>query len=236
MLDQLTEDSVLTRGVADKPVLADKELSLWQNRLLPLMVGMIIALTAFFCVSNIVQVYVLNNHIREVGEPNLEAALNILQVDAQTKPPERLSYATFKTQALLEGYAIRYRYHQASVASMGRGYLIYLGFTTGMVLALVGATFILGKLKESQSEVTTQSSLLKLSITSASPGLVLATLGTILMLTTILARADVQVSDGALFLPRSVDATTVSPSGRRSFSEINKHAQQVEEESEKPQK
>lgn len=35
---------------------------------------------------------------------------------------------------------MRYRYHQASVASMGRAYLIYLGFTTGVVLAMVGAT------------------------------------------------------------------------------------------------
>lgn len=31
---------------------------------------------------------------------------------------------------------MRYRYNQASVASIGRAYLIYLGFTTRMVLAL----------------------------------------------------------------------------------------------------
>jgi hypothetical protein len=231
MLDQPTLDS----GV--KPAPGDAEINVWQTKLLPLMVGMIIVLTAVFCVSNIVQVYILNNHIREVGEPNLDAGLNLLQVDAQTEPPDRLSYATLRTQALLEGYAIRYRYHQASVASMGRGYLIYLGFTTGMVLAMVGATFILGKLKESQSGVVTQSALLRVSITSASPGLILAIFGTVLMLTTILARADVQVSDGALFVPRSVDAPTVSPSGRRrSFSEINKAAQRTEEEAQKTQK
>ena len=129
------------------------------------MVGMLIGLTAFFCVSNIVQVYILNNHIKQVGEVNLDGALNLLQVDAQTTPTDKLHYATFKTQAILESHAIRQRYHQASIASMGRGYLIYLGFTTGMVLAMVGATFILGKLKESQSELATASSVLKVSIT-----------------------------------------------------------------------
>jgi hypothetical protein len=230
MFEQMSEDSVL------KSRLRDAESTAWQTKLLPLMVGMLIGLTAFFCVSNMVQVYVLNNHIRQISEPNLDAGLNLLQVDAQTTPAERLKYATFKTQALLESYAMHYRYHQASVAGMGRGYLIYLGFTTGMVLAMVGATFILGKLKESQSEVATQSSLLKLSITSASPGLILATLGTLLMLTTILARADVQVSDGALFLPRSIDATAASPSERRAFGDIIKNAQRTEEEAEKDKK
>jgi hypothetical protein len=220
MFEQLTEDPRVKARRRNSE-------TAWQNRLLPLMVGMLIGLTAFFCVSNIVQVYVLNNHIAQVSRPNLDAALDLLQVNAETQPAERLSYATLKTQALLEGHAMHYRYHEASVASMGRGYLIYLGFTTGMVLAMVGATFILGKLKESQSEIATQSTLLKASITSASPGLILATLGTLLMLSTILARADVQVSDGALFLPRSIDSSAVSPSGR-SFGEINKDAQRTE--------
>ena len=226
MIDQATEQSSI------RPALDDAETIPWQTKLLPLMVGMLIFLTGFFCVSNIVQVYTLNSHIRQVVEPNLDPALNVLEVNDQTKPSERLDYVHWKTQALLEGYAMRYRYHQASIASMGRVYLIYLGFTTGMILALVGATFILGKLREPKSEVATDSSLLKLSIQSASPGLILATLGTILMLSTILAPASVQVSDGAIFLPRS----TTSTDGARTFKEINKDAQRTVDESEKQSK
>jgi len=67
-------------------------------------------------------------------------------------------------------------------------------------------------------------------------GLILATLGTLLMLTTILARADVQVHDGSLFLPRSIDATAASPSERRAFGDIIKNAQRTEEEAEKEKK
>lgn len=230
MLEQFTDDSVVKvrhRNAKDAS---------WQNRLLPLMVGMLIGLTAFFCASNIFQVYVLNSHIKQVAEPNLDSALDLLHVDAQTNTSDRLKFATFKTEAMLEGYAIRYRYHQASVASMGRVYLIYLGFTTGMVLAMVGAAFILGKLKESQSMVSTENSLLKLSITSASPGLILATLGTLLMFTTILARADVQVKDGALFLRKSDETAVASPAEQRAFDQITEDAKRIEEQTEKDKK
>jgi hypothetical protein len=176
-------------------------LGVWQAKLLPLMVGMLVVLTAFFCVSNIVQMYVINSHIERSDELNLEPALSVLQADAKTDPLMRLEYARLKTQALLEGSALKNRYHQASVIMMSRVYIVYLGFITGMVLAMVGAAFILGKLRESETQMSAESQAVKVSLTSASPGLLLAVMGTILMLSTIWARSEVKVTDTPLYMP-----------------------------------
>jgi hypothetical protein len=170
-------------------------LSTWQNKLLPLMVSMLIVLTLFFCISNIIQVYVINNYLQREDELKLEPVLSPLAIDEKTPPAGKLNYTLLRTQATLEGQAMKYRHHQANVAMMGRIYIIYLGFITGMVLAMVGATFVLGKLRERQSQVKADSTLFKVSMASASPGLVLAMLGTMLMLTTIWVRSDISVKD-----------------------------------------
>ncbi|MGH9868496.1 MAG: hypothetical protein ACREAA_10085 [Candidatus Polarisedimenticolia bacterium] len=51
----------------------------------------------------------------------------------------------------------------------------------------------------------------KLVLLTSSPGILLATLGTVLMIVTILARAEVQVTDSAVYLPQAEGA--VDPQG-----------------------
>jgi hypothetical protein len=70
-----------------------------------------------------------------------------------------------------------------------------MGFTTGMVLAIVGAVFILGKLREQQTELKNETEALKVSLTTSSPGIVLAVLGSFLMSTTLLTKFDIDVRD-----------------------------------------
>jgi hypothetical protein len=65
----------------------------------------------------------------------------------------------------------------------------------------VGATFILGKMREPQTHIDAKSSWANVSLTTASPGLILVLLGTTLMITTILARVDVDVHDRSLYIP-----------------------------------
>jgi hypothetical protein len=63
---------------------------------------------------------------------------------------------------------------------MSRLWTTYLGFVTGMIFALVGAMFVLGKLESDPSELKTKvGTALDTSFKSASPGLVLAVLGVI---------------------------------------------------------
>jgi hypothetical protein len=47
--------------------------------------------------------------------------------------------------AVLEADALQRRYHQANANMLARVWTRQLGFITGMLLALVGAAFILGR-------------------------------------------------------------------------------------------
>jgi hypothetical protein len=163
----------------------------WQSRLLPLLIGLLIAFTAVFCISNLFQIFTVQDYIRKA--PTLDTH-SILSPEARASDP-RLGVL-----ADLESYALVRRYHQANIVVMGRLYVVYLGFTTGMILALVGAAFILSKYREAPSTVEGSGLGNRLAIGSTSPGLVLATLGTLLMIITMTTRADVLVGDASVYM------------------------------------
>ena len=179
-------------------------LAAWQSKLLPLMAGLLVFLTLFFIVATLVQAWRMQQRIEEVGRPraSLADAMQLGGEDGLT-----LEEARWEASVRLEQYAVHRRYQQASLILMARAWIIYLGFVTGMILALVGAAFILGKLREPVTELGAESSALKLSIASASPGLVLAALGTVLMTTTMLVRAEVSVTDTPLYVGPAVQVT-----------------------------
>ena len=47
---------------------------------------------------------------------------------------------------------IKQRYHQANVLLMAGVRVRYPGLVTGMILALIGAVFVLGKIREERTE------------------------------------------------------------------------------------
>jgi hypothetical protein len=100
----------------------------------------------------------------------------------------------------MEAYLAERRYHQASVQLMSGIWIRYLGFVTGMILALVGASFVLGKLQEPESEITGKSSVIDFSLKSASPGIILVVFGALLMFTTIITRQEYTVEDRPIYL------------------------------------
>ena len=84
---------------------------------------------------------------------------------------------------------------------MSRIYTKYLGFFTGMIMAIVGAVFIIGKISEDKSEISgTANELIKFSIVSSSPGIIFGVLGTVLMLATILNHNEILIQDTPLYL------------------------------------
>jgi hypothetical protein len=182
----------------------------WQKRLLPLMVGLLVTLTAFFFVASFVQLYYLQTRIEQAPRLDLGPAMASLdeiakdvmdgKVVDQLAFNNRLEYARWKTLSLLEANALQRRYHHAGVLLISRIWTRYLGFVTGTILAMVGAAFILGKLQEASSNLGAEGGLWKVSLTTASPGLVLAALGTALMLATLATNMDLQVSDGPVYL------------------------------------
>ena len=182
----------------------------WQRRLLPLMVGLLVTLTGFFIVASFLQLYYLQTRIEKAPLLDLGpamASLDEITQDMQNgKVPDqrafnsRLEQARWKTLAILEANVLQRRYHHAGVLLISRIWTRYLGFVTGTILAMVGAAFILGKLQEASSNLGAEGGLWKVSLTTASPGLVLAALGTALMLATLVTSMDLYVNDGPVYL------------------------------------
>jgi hypothetical protein len=179
----------------DPPVTQD---TAWQNRLLPVMATTLALLTLFFCAALTYETISVQWHIESSHE--IDLAPLIARLEGASNPAAALPEFRMKALTLLEGNVIERRYHQASAGAIGRIYLIFLGFATGMVLALSGATFILGKLKASETVIEGGNSSLKGTLRSGSPGIILAAFGTILMITTILSRVDISVQDQALYV------------------------------------
>lgn len=173
---------------------ADERLDRWQDRLLPLMMGMLVVLTAFFFLASLGQLVYLNGKIWEA--PRVDAqALRVASERGTLSDAAR-----FHALAALEANALERRYHQANVLLMSRVWARYLGFVTGMILALVGAAFILGKLREEMTSLDAGQQGASVSLRSSSPGLVLAVLGVILMSATIVTSEEIRTTDSSIYL------------------------------------
>jgi hypothetical protein len=68
---------------------------------------------------------------------------------------------------------------------------------------LIGASFVLGKLQEPESEISAKGSELAVSLKTASPGLILAVLGAVLMLATIMDKDTRNITDANIYLTNS---------------------------------
>lgn len=172
----------------------------WQERLLPLMSSMVVGLTIFFFVASFVQLAYLHWSISHGPEMDLTEILAIVSINPDAPPEEVLAASRLKVLAALDATALERRYHQANILVMSSVWTRYLAFVTGMILALVGSSFILGKLQEPASEMTGKSELAEFSFKSTSPGLILAGLGVVLMLATLILRHETSVSDASVFL------------------------------------
>ena len=182
----------------------------WQRKLLPFMTRMVAALTLFFFLASFGQLIYLHLNIR--NSPTLNLSESLPQLPSSGLTPEQLIESSkLKALIMLEGHSSQRQYHQANVLLMARVWTSYLGFVTGMVLALVGAAFILGKLREPFSEVSTSIPATGLSLKSASPGLLLAGLGTTLMLATIITHHQIDIVDKAIYLHDTPTAGTTAP-------------------------
>ena len=172
----------------------------WQEKLLPFMVRMVFGLTLFFFIASCVQLIYLHWNIKNSPKLDLDlSSLNSSSVDA-ADVKQKLETAKLQALVYLEAYSIRRHTHQANVLLMARVWTRYLGFVTGMILSLVGAAFILGKLQIASTDVNARVQMAELSIKSSSPGLVLVILGVVLMLVTIVTHHQIETTDVPVYL------------------------------------
>jgi len=171
----------------------------WQLRLLSLMRSALVLMALFFFVASLYQYQQL---YRDVQQHSPSAVAQLDRLEQRLAPAQRdsLDYVRWKTMVTLEQDAMQMRYQQINASLLLRTWTRYTGFLVGMVLALVGAFFILGKLKEDQSQVSGEGGGFKFAVASSSPGIVLATLGTVLMAITLIVKFDFEVSDKPVYI------------------------------------
>ncbi len=164
----------------------------WQAAMRPLMVAMLVGLTLFFFAATLFQVARLNERIE--ASPKLDTA-------ALLAPPAAGADRRLNIAVALEAHTIALRHHEAGVLLMAALWSRYVGFITGMTLALVGAAFILGKLSDGGTTVSAggEGAAVKLALATASPGIVLVVAGVVLMVLTITTLQQFSTRDAAIY-------------------------------------
>ncbi len=194
---------------------ADRELLRWQRRLLPFMTGFVVAMAGAFFIFSGLHLYQVTRFIETEHGQNIRGLVES-EIAKPTADQLTSDVVTQHTLLLLEADTLDKRYHQASALLMSRIWSRQLAFITGMVMAFLGAVFILGKLSESASQISGGTADWKVAITSASPGIILSALGTVLLVSSLYVRANLDVNDGpayvnALRRPVPNSSTTAAP-------------------------
>jgi hypothetical protein len=180
--------------------LAKRELLSWQNRMMPTMRKLIIGLTFFFFLATLGQLAYLNYSIRSFPKLELQTVPDNFKIAEKDSFQERKEIMRLKALIILEANAFQRRHHHSNIVLMSSIWIRYLAFVTGMILALIGAIFILGKLEESQSVIGGSLPSAEFTVRSSSPGIILAVLGSSLMLATIIMQHSFNVSDASVYL------------------------------------
>ncbi|AYV46850.1 hypothetical protein CFHF_07990 [Caulobacter flavus] len=177
----------------------------WRLRLTPFMMAMIVLGSLFFAGVGVAQMQSLD---RQLGR----AAVHVVPPRPSGLQQSEQGYRQ-DVAAALEQSVVARRYEFAVATLRVRLWTRMLGFSAGMVLAMVGAAFVLGRLQESQSQLSAQGAALSVSMTSASPGLILAVLGAGLMALSIAVAPNVTTSDGAIYWMEPAPADSAEPPG-----------------------
>ena len=186
----------------------------WQRRLLPTMIGTLILASIASLALSLFDTYTVRRGILDSPKVELEPLVNGVNCFAPTLTgPQRGDCMQWKVRVLLEQQTINRRYHQANVALLVRVSVKYLGFLTGMLMSLVGAVFVLGRLTEASSTLSAEGTFGKYTIQTVSPGLIMAFLGTVLMIATLYVNPPTDVTDGNVYLlpPAAAPAPATTP-------------------------
>ncbi|OQW71069.1 MAG: hypothetical protein BVN33_16540 [Proteobacteria bacterium ST_bin13] len=111
-----------------------------------------------------------------------------------------------RTAALLELEIVERRYDQAQAAMLSKMWTRNMGFVTGMLIALLGAAFVVAELRVDASEVTG----LQMAIKSSSPGLILCTIGSALVVVSLSVTYRVDARDTPVYF-RQVESRYETP-------------------------
>lgn len=202
MEDLNQESSTEDKNAGSKDSTEQKQVSQWQNRLLPWLIALPTLLILLF-------VFLATQQMQRFNDVIDQKSVSVIDALAPTKEDPQLyaqlngnlDYIRWMSLAKMEEKSLDSRYSQGGLLLVSRIFTKYLGFFTGMILAMVGSVFIIGKFQEKTTEMEGEiGNEIKGKLASSSPGIIFGVLGTILMLSTILQHTEVAVTDSPLFL------------------------------------
>ena len=109
----------------------------WQERLLPTMNGLLIGLTIFFFLTTFGQMAYLHWSILQSPPADINQEAGSALIDTAQTFEDRLQARELDVKSRMEVYIVTQRYHHAWALLMYGLWLRYLGFITGMILALI---------------------------------------------------------------------------------------------------
>jgi len=183
----------------------------WQQKLLPWFIIMPTLLMGVFIFLASQQLVKFNHALETKSDTLLVGDIlpNPQSIDFSQGNLDQQTYLQWITLTKLEQESLYRRYNQGGLLLMSRIYTKYLGFFTGMIMAIVGAVFIIGKIREGTSKIEgSANEMMKFSIVSSSPGIIFGVLGTFLMIATIVTHNKIEIQDRPLYL----NATTIMSS------------------------
>ena len=200
----------MLRSFAVGDAVADDGDEGWQKRMAPLMAGAVVVTAIFFAVVMLVRFASIEASLRDPAfvSPGIPWAKPGL---VPTTWREQQQLARSEANFALERELITRRYRVASAVMSVRLWTRLMGFLTGMILAMVGAAFVVGKLTSPESEIGGTASGATINIKSASPGIVMAALGSVLIGITLIIPVTADVRDAAVYFGREVPADGDDP-------------------------
>jgi hypothetical protein len=193
--------SIPSENLRDEPQLENQELLRWQRRLLPFMTRFIVVLALAFFALSVFHLFEIGRFVEAEHGATIRTVLQeqiAKETSNNSAPSADQSYR--QALVLLEAEAMDRRYHQANALLMSRIWTKQLAFITGMVLAFLGAMFILGKLSEARTTLTAGASDWKTMISSSSPGIIMAFFGTVLLVVALVVQTTIAVQDNPVYV------------------------------------
>jgi len=188
----------------------------WQRHLLPFVTWFVVALATGFFVLSVLDFIELKKVAGSTSNAGEMVAGQIAKQPSAALTPDQVVQQSL---LLLEANALDKRYSQASALLLSRTLTKQLSFLTGIVLAFLGAIFILAKLSESTTQVDGSMSQWQLKLSSASPGLILSLFGAILLVVSLVVQTNtINVLDKPVYLG---SFKVTSPAGASTTSSNN---------------
>ncbi len=169
----------------------------WQLKVLPFMTRAIATMGFLFFVSSLVQIHLMGVELKTQPEtkPWLATSLGGFSVDIQAE------LMRWNSLVVLEHETLQARTQSVNAVILRQASLMHLGFLTGMVLCLIGAVFVLGRLQTPVTSLSGEAHNAKAALRTSSPGIVLAALGSALIVATLFHHYQFNLPEKVVYLP-----------------------------------